>query len=116
MSALSFYSNPKRKRGIPRFPSLTLRVRQPDENNLPVRPIGKKESRRSWRIVRRGLACSMCFSNFDGILSFLRRCECVGLASLLAVASQEAAGGRSLRSRLTWIRADRFEGGQSEDP
>ncbi len=58
----------------------------------------------------------MCFSNFDGILSFLRRCECVGLASLLAVASQEAAGGRSLRSRLTWSRADRFEGGQSEDP
>ena len=68
--------------------TVVVKIRQPDENNLPVRPIGKKESRRSWRIVRRGLACTTCFSNFDGILSFLRRCECVGLASLLAVAGQ----------------------------
>ncbi len=50
MSALSFYSNPMRKRGVPRFPSLTLLVtvqrysarQAPD---LPFGASGTDESR-----------------------------------------------------------------------
>ena len=55
-------------------------VRPPDENNLPVRPTGKKESVRNWRIEMGVQRARSTFSPIsDGfLLSSVRRARMFG--------------------------------------